>query len=55
MLLPLISLGRGHCAKAAHNGHEQVVKRLYKDPRAKDRRDVKGAIEAASNCRIALC
>ncbi|OQE10043.1 hypothetical protein PENFLA_c098G01846 [Penicillium flavigenum] len=40
--------------KAARNGHEQVVKRLYRDTRAKCASDVKRAIEAASNCRIAL-
>ncbi|KAJ5481504.1 hypothetical protein N7475_000316 [Penicillium sp. IBT 31633x] len=40
--------------KAARNGHEQVVKRLYGDARAKCASDVKRAIEAASNCRIAL-
>jgi ankyrin repeat protein len=40
--------------KAARNGHEQVVKRLYRDPRAKCASDVRRAIEAASNCRIAL-
>ncbi|KAJ5481373.1 hypothetical protein N7475_000185 [Penicillium sp. IBT 31633x] len=40
--------------KAARNGHEQVVKRLYGDARAKCASDVKRAIEAASNRRIAL-
>ncbi|CAG8360050.1 unnamed protein product [Penicillium salamii] len=40
--------------KAARNGHEQVVKRLYGDTRAKCASDVRRAIEAASNCRIAL-
>ncbi|OQD78788.1 hypothetical protein PENANT_c080G03708 [Penicillium antarcticum] len=46
--------GESALCKAARNGHEQVVKRLYKDPRAKGGSDVRGAIEAASNCRIAL-
>ncbi|KAJ5473967.1 hypothetical protein N7475_003533 [Penicillium sp. IBT 31633x] len=40
--------------KAARNGHEQVVKRLYRYFRAKCASDVERAIEAASNCRIAL-
>ncbi|CAG8892972.1 unnamed protein product [Penicillium nalgiovense] len=40
--------------KAARNGHEQVVKRLNRDTRAKCTSDVERAIEAASNCKIAL-
>ena len=40
--------------KAARFGHEHVVKRLYRDTRAKCASDVKRAIEAASNCRIVL-
>ncbi|KAJ6119040.1 hypothetical protein N7471_012991 [Penicillium samsonianum] len=40
--------------KAARFGHEHVVKRLYRDTRAKCASDVKRAIEAASNRRIVL-
>lgn len=47
-------LGDTALCKAAQNGHEQVVKRLYRDTRAKCANDVKRAIEAASNCRIAF-
>ncbi|KAJ5483157.1 hypothetical protein N7530_002403 [Penicillium desertorum] len=46
--------GETALCKAARNGHEQVVKHLYKDPRAKGGSDVKDAVEATSNCRIAL-
>ena len=37
---------------AARNGYEQVVSRLYQDPRARNGSDVKRAIEVASNFRI---
>jgi ankyrin repeat protein len=40
--------------KAARNGYEHVVKRLYRDTRAKCVSDVKRAIEAASHVSIAL-
>ncbi|KAJ6163893.1 hypothetical protein N7497_003872 [Penicillium chrysogenum] len=40
--------------KAARFGHAHVVKRLYRDTRAKCASDVKKAIEAPSNRRIVL-
>jgi ankyrin repeat protein len=46
--------GNTALCKAARNGHKQVVKRLYRDTRAECASDVRRAIEAASNCRIAL-
>jgi ankyrin repeat protein len=37
---------------AARNGYEEVVSRLYQDPRARNSSDVKRAIKVASNFRI---
>jgi ankyrin repeat protein len=39
---------------AARDGHDEIVKRIAQDPRARIYRDLKDAIEVAANCSIKL-